>query len=90
MLLRVAVVAVCIVVAMVAVKHGRVLHSHGLTGSCSLVSTNPDGSELDACRAGKLEGRPDLTKRGCTGAGISGKLQYWRCPTGTQPSDLGR
>jgi hypothetical protein len=90
MLSRIAVIAVCIVAAMVAVKNGRMLHTAGLTGSCRLVSTSPDGSELDACKGGKLAGRPDLTKRGCTSAGISGGYGYWRCPAGLQPTDAGR
>ena len=89
-MLRIAVIALCIVAAMVAVKDGRILHTSGLTGSCTLVSTNPDGSVVDACKGGKLEGRPDLTKRGCTAAGISGAYGYWHCPAGTQQSDAGR
>ena len=89
-MLRIAVVALCIVVAMVAVKDGRVLHTSGLTGSCALVSTNADGSEVDACKGGKLSGRPDLTKRGCTAAGVSGIYGYWHCPAGLQTIDAGR
>ena len=89
-MLRIAVVALCIVAAMVAVKDGRVLHTTGLTGSCRLVSTNPDGSEIDACKGGKLEGRPDLTKRGCVATGVIEGEGYWHCPAGTQPSDAGR
>ncbi len=89
-MLRIAVVALCIVAAMAAVKQGHVLRSAGLTGSCTLVTTNPDGSEVDACKGGKLSGRPDLTKRGCVAAGVSGIYGYWHCPAGLQTTDAGR
>ena len=55
MLKRVIAVAVCILAVMIAIKDGRVLRTTGLTGSCSAVQTRTDGSELEACRAGKLE-----------------------------------
>ena len=90
MLLRVVAVAACILGLMLAVKDGRVLRSSGLTGSCSFVSSNPDGSELDACKPGKLEGRPDLSRRGCTGVGITGTYEYWRCPADLRASNAGR
>jgi hypothetical protein len=34
-----------------------------------------------ACRAGALEGRPDLSHRSCVAAGATGTYAYWRCPT---------
>ena len=83
-------VAVCIVAFMVVLKDGRVLQSAGLTGSCAHVAQTADGAEFEACKAGKLEGLPDLTKRGCKAAGTKGVLQYWRCPADVQPSDAGR
>jgi hypothetical protein len=83
-------IAVCIVALMVAIKDGRVLHTAGLTGVCSPVSQTVDGAELEACKPGKLEGRPDLTKRGCKAAGVKDALEYWRCPAGVQPTDAGR
>jgi hypothetical protein len=88
-MLRIALAALCIVVAMAVVKDGRVLHT-GLAGSCALVRTNADGSEVDACKGGKLSGRPDLTKRGCVATGVSGIYGYWHCPAGLQPTDAGR
>jgi hypothetical protein len=72
--------AACILAVMVAVKDGRFLRTTGITGACSVVQLRLDGSELAACRPGKLEGRPDLHRRGCTDAGIVGTYQYWRCP----------
>ena len=90
MLKRVVAVAVCILAVMIAIKDGRVLRTTGLTGSCSAVQTRTDGSELEACRAGKLEGRPDLSGRGCTSLGIRGTLEYWRCPADLTASQAGR
>lgn len=90
MLKRVVAVAVCILAVMIAIKDGRVMRSTGLTGSCSLVQAGPDGSELEACRPGKLEGRPDLSHRGCTGVGVAGTYEYWRCPADLQATDAGR
>jgi hypothetical protein len=80
MLKQVVVAAACIAALMAAVKDGRVLHATGMTGSCNVVTLNSDGSQLAACRAGKLEGAPDLSRRGCTNAGITGTTVYWRCP----------
>jgi hypothetical protein len=81
MLKQVVVVAACIAALMAAVKDGRVLRTTGVRASCSVVAQNTDGSALAACRAGKLEGMPDLRRRGCTDAGTAGTVEYWRCPT---------
>jgi hypothetical protein len=90
MLTRILTVAVLIVALMIAIKDGRVLRTTGLTGSCSVVQTAPDGAQLEACKPGKLEGRPDLSRRGCTDAGPSGKDEYWRCPAAVVASQAGR
>ena len=87
---RVVAVGICILAVMIAIKDGRVLRSSGLTGSCTAVQTRTDGSELEACRAGKLEGRPDLSHRGCISFGIRGKLEYWHCPADMQAANAGR
>jgi hypothetical protein len=80
MVKRVVAVAVLVLGLMVVVKDGRVLRSTGLTSMCTNVQTAADGVQLEACRAGKLQGRPDLTRDGCTDAGASGTYEYWRCP----------
>jgi hypothetical protein len=85
----IVVVAALIVAVMVAIKDGRVLQSAGLTGECSHVAAF-SGAWYEACRPGKLEGLPDLTKRGCKPAGAVGRVQYWSCPADVQPSDAGR
>ena len=90
MLSRIVLVGCLILAAMVAVKDGRILRTTGLTGSCSVVQTYTDSSELVACSSGKLEGRPDLSHRGCRAVGYVGQRQAWRCPAGFDISDLGR
>ena len=90
MLLRICAVGACIFVLMLVVKDGRVLRTTGLTGSCTVVLTYSDSSELAACKPGKLEGRPDLSHRGCRSLGLAGTNEDWRCPAGFDISDLGR
>ena len=82
----IAVVAVCIVAAMVAIKDGRLLRTSGLTATCSKVASVPE-ADVEACKPGKLEGRPDLTKRGCKFVASAKQIEYWRCPSGTQPDN---
>lgn len=90
MLIRIVAVGACIFVLMLLIKDGRILRTTGLTGSCSVVQTYTDSSELVACSSGKLEGRPDLSHRGCRAVGYVGQRQAWRCPAGFDISDLGR
>jgi hypothetical protein len=80
MLKRVVVAGALVLALMVAVKDGRVLRDTGLTGECSSAQTLPDGTQLEACRSGKLVGRPDLSREGCTVAGLTKRYQYWHCP----------
>jgi hypothetical protein len=72
--------AVVLAVVMGAVKDGRLLRVAGLTGSCNVVQTAPDGEQMEACSSGKLEGAPDLSKSGCSDAGPFAGRIYWRCP----------
>jgi hypothetical protein len=83
-------VAVCIFALMLVIKDGRVLRTAGLTGSCSVVETFSNSSELAACRAGKLEGPPNLSQRGCRSVGLSAKVEYWGCPAGFDISNASR
>ena len=77
----IVITAVLVVAAMLAVADGRVLAKSGLVGSCRAVAA-PAGQlgDWEACRAGKLEGRPDLTNRSYVRHGVVGKDEYWRCP----------
>jgi hypothetical protein len=88
MLLRVLVVAALALALMVAVKDGRILRTTGLTGTCLVAQTNADGTQLEACRAGKLQGQPDLSADGCKSVGTEGQYEYWHCPAalGAQPA----
>jgi hypothetical protein len=79
---RTFLVVALIIAAMVVIKDGRALEETGLLSSCKTVAT-PVGQTgyWEACRAGKLEGHPNLTRRSCTSHGVAGRLEYWRCPS---------
>ena len=83
MFVKLLLVGVVVLAVMVAVKDGRVLRATGLDGSCSVVSTAPNGIQVKACRAGKLHGAPNLSGKGCTDTGTVGSKIYWRCPPNT-------
>ena len=82
-------VCVFIAGALVAVKNGNVLQRAGLSGSCAAIAT-PHGQTgfWQACRPGRLEGQPDLSRRSCTPAGARGEIAYWRCPTRIESSPV--
>ena len=87
---RMFVVAALVVAVMVAIKDGRALRETGLVGSCTAVAAPPrqDGF-WEACRAGKLDGRPNLTQSSCKAAGVSAGVEYWRCPTRLEAAPAG-
>jgi hypothetical protein len=87
---RILTAAALVFVVMLAIKDGRTFRVAGLTGSCTVVQTAADGSQLETCRPGRLEGRPNLSDHGCTPAGTSGAKEYWRCPAPVAASDVGR
>jgi len=88
MVKRVIVLAVVVLGVMVAVKNGRLLQSSGLTAVCTVAQTAADGTQIEACRPGKLQGMPDLSTNGCRSTGSAGTYVYWRCPApvASQPS----
>jgi hypothetical protein len=86
MLIRIVAVAALIVAVMVAAKDHRLMRTTGLTAACAVVQTQSDGTLLAACHPGRLEGRPDLSGRGCIDAGIAGTVEYWRCPGPSKPA----
>jgi len=90
MLKPIFVVAACILALMIAIKDGRVLHVAGLTGSCTAVAALADGEVVEQCKPGKLEGRPDLSKRNCTSAAFKDAYEYWRCPADLQSGQADR
>jgi hypothetical protein len=81
MIKRVVIVGVLVFAVMIAVKDGRLMRVAGLSGACTVAQTLADGSQVEACRAGRLAGRPDLRRQGCKDAGINGTYEYWRCPS---------
>ena len=82
MLKQIVAVGICIFALMLVIKDGRVLRMAGLTGSCSIVETYPDSSLLVGCRAGKLDGQPDLSRRACSSGMAEAGEQYWHCTAG--------
>jgi hypothetical protein len=90
MIKRIVVSAVLVLALMVAVKDGRVLRETGLTGACSTAQRLADGTQLDACRPGRIDGSPDLSRQGCTAAGTSGTYKYWHCPASVVSAPNGR
>jgi hypothetical protein len=55
--------------------------AHGWTGGCTVVGGTPGGdSEWRQCHAGRLEGKPDLRRDGCTPTALGGPTDLWRCP----------
>ena len=78
---RVLLVAAMILALMIVIKDGRVTRKVGLTGSCAAVATPPGQTgSWERCLKGKLEGAPDLSRHGCTSAGVLAGAEYWRCP----------
>ena len=80
MLLRVFLAALLVTVAFAIVKDGRLLHGARLGGACSVYANAVDGAQWVRCESGKLEGRPNLSQRGCWSAGLRGRDEYWHCP----------
>jgi hypothetical protein len=81
MLLKIVLATALIAVGLGFVKDGRVLAGAGIVAKCSAVGAEAaDGAVWQACRPGKLEGRPDLTKKSCVSSGVREGLEYWKCP----------
>lgn len=83
------VVAILAAAVMVGFRYGW-LHVNGLSGSCTLVTTNVDGSVLEACSQGRLAGWPSLGSHGCSFVRQTGRWQYWHCPAPLDASQVGR
>ena len=78
---KLAVIVAFFVTAMVAAKETTVLQRAGLFSSCSAVPGQAYGSvPLQACSPGKLDGRPDLSRKSCASRGIVAEVEYWACP----------
>jgi hypothetical protein len=81
-MLRILALSLLAIAVMAGIKDGRMLERAGLVGSCTPVAT-PEGQTgyWHSCKEGRLEGRPDLTRKSCKSIGLVGSLEYWRCPT---------
>ncbi len=78
---RAALIIAAIIATMVVVKDGRVLREAGLLSTCTaLTSFEGEAGYWHACRPGRLEGRPDLSRRSCRSHGVRSCYEYWRCP----------
>ena len=81
MFLKIGAVTVLIAGLMAVIADGRLAARAGLVGRCTAIAppAGEDGS-WQACRPGKLEGRPDLAKKSCVSQAVAGEVEYWRCP----------
>ena len=79
---KVGITIVAIAAALVAARQSNALERAQLLSSCSEVAA-PAGEEgtVMACRAGRLDGKPDLSLKSCHSRGVSGSFEYWSCPT---------
>jgi hypothetical protein len=87
---RAAVIVLLGVALLVTMKDGRALRDTGLIASCTAIAA-PAGQEgyWEACRPGKLEGRPNLKRKSCESVGLSAGIEYWRCPSPVQSAPPG-
>ena len=78
---RIFVIAALAGATMFAIADGRVVAESGLVATCTVVAAPfGDDATWQSCRAGLLEGYPDLTKRSCTRQGLAANAEVWRCP----------
>ena len=87
MVVRVVLATGLAIALMAALANGAVLRRAGVTSSCSIVHAGAAGAQLvESCRAGWLDGFPNLSSRGCSTITVSARLsargreQYWSCP----------
>lgn len=78
---RVFVAAAVILAAMILAKDRSILERTGLLSSCAAIAAPAgDFNFWEACKPGKLEGRPNLVRRSCQSMRVVGRVEYWRCP----------
>lgn len=80
MLLKIVVVTALLVAGLALVRDSSVLDRTGLVGTCRVVERMSVGDEVwQACRPGKLQGRPNLARRSCESKAVVRDVEYWRC-----------
>jgi hypothetical protein len=81
-MIKLGITIVAVVAALVAAKETNALQRAELLSSCAEVAApRGDESTWQACRAGRLDGMPDLSLKSCRPRGVSGSFAYWSCPT---------
>ncbi len=80
-MLRIWLMAMLAAALLVVVRDHDVLHRAGLIGYCTS-SPRPAATSGSwrACEKGMLDGRPDLSRHSCSRRGLSGSVEFWRCP----------
>ena len=87
---RVVMAAGAVALAMVAVHHGDVLErTHLVGGCCSIATPSGEAGVWQACRPGKIEGPPDLSRKSCNRRGLVAEVELWRCPAPLAASRTG-
>jgi hypothetical protein len=87
---RVVLAAGVLVFALAAVRHGDVLERTNLVGGCSAIATpSGEAGAWQACRPGRLEGPPDLSRKSCNRRGLVAEVELWRCPAPLAASRTG-
>lgn len=80
MLRRLVIAAVVCALALLALRGAWALRESGMLGRCTVAATEPDGTEQARCTAGRLDGLPDLSGKGCTRQTLGGPVEFWSCP----------
>jgi hypothetical protein len=89
MIVRVVIGGVLVLAVMIAVQNGWILRRTGLTGSCVVYATASSGAQQEKCSPGRLDGRPDLSNKGCVSDGLRATAEFWSCPAPLQSSPAG-
>jgi hypothetical protein len=89
-MVRIWLLAMLAAAVLITVKDHDVLHRAGLIGYCT-TTTAPAGAQgaWRACEKGALDGRPDLTRQSCRRRGVSGSVEFWRCPAKVESGPAG-
>ena len=87
---RVVLAAAAVALTMVAVRSGDVLERTNLVGGCSAIATpSGEAGAWQACRPGRLDGPPDLSRKSCNRRGLVAEVELWRCPAQVAASPTG-
>ena len=87
---RVIAIVVLSIALLATMKDSRALRDTGLMASCTAI-TAPAGEagSWEACRPGRLEGRPNLKRRSCESVARAEDVEDWRCPAQVESAPPG-